>query len=100
MASDTTKRIAKNALEQIKAALLPLRDALRDQQPEFSVNGSTFKTPAALDFTVVNVQSWADSFQPTIGMKNGKAALTAAQQIESGDLDAAIETLGGITLTL
>jgi hypothetical protein len=96
----TVKRIASTQLDQIKAALVPLRDAIRDQQPEFSVNGSMFKTPAAQAFTVENVRTWANTNQPYIGKTNADAARAAAQQIESGELDGAMETLANITMNL
>jgi hypothetical protein len=96
----TVKRIASNQLDHIKAALLPLREAVVNQQPEFAVNGSVFKTPAAQAFTVQNITEWADRNQPYIGKKNDNAARAAAGCVHYGEIDVAITALGAIAITL
>jgi hypothetical protein len=100
MASDVTKRMARNAQEQLIAALAHLNQAIEAQSPVVTVPGGTFPVDQARTNSATNVRAWASNFASTIGSTACKAAGVAAQQIEAGNLDDATRTLLHITIPL
>ena len=100
MASDTTKRMAKNAQEQLIAALAHLNQAIEAQSPVVTIPGGTFPVDTARANSAANVQAWASNFASTLGSAACKAAAVAAEQIEAGALGSAIDTLAHIVILL